>query len=92
MVLSVLCLMICLSLPVFANGQKQANASSGASAGITLHYMWWTPAYKPYISKAVNAFEQKNPGIKVKYNTLAFNPYWQKIQTLYASGLSLIHI
>jgi multiple sugar transport system substrate-binding protein len=63
----------------FAGAQKEAQSA-------TLKYMWWTPIYEPYISAAIKTFEQKNPGIKVEYETAAFDPYWQKIQTLYASG------
>jgi multiple sugar transport system substrate-binding protein len=67
------------AIPAVAGGQKEAG-------GVTLKYMWWTPIYEPYIGAAIKVFEQKNPGIKVDYDTAAFDPYWQKIQTLYASG------
>ncbi len=72
-------LLALIAVPAMAGGQKEAG-------GVTLKYMWWTPIYEPYISAAIKVFEQKNPGIKVDYDTAAFDPYWQKIQTMYASG------
>jgi multiple sugar transport system substrate-binding protein len=72
-------LLALVAVPAMAGGQKEAG-------GVTLKYMWWTPIYEPYVSAAIKVFEQKNPGIKVDYDTAAFDPYWQKIQTMYASG------
>jgi multiple sugar transport system substrate-binding protein len=66
---------------VYSAGQKDRQP-----AGVTLNYMWWTPMYEPYISAAIRTFEGANPGVRVSYTTLAWDEYWQKVQTLMASG------
>ena len=81
--LFVLVVLILLLVPMTltAEGQKESKEE-----GVVLKYMFWTPIYETYISKAIDQFEAKNPGIKVEYETLAFDPYWQKVQNLYAAG------
>ncbi len=77
----VVLLILLAPLMVTAEGQKESEEE-----GVVLKYMFWTPIYETYISKAIDQFEAKNPGIKVEYETLAFDPYWQKVQNLYAAG------
>jgi multiple sugar transport system substrate-binding protein len=80
--LALMLVMFCL-LPfaAAAGGQKETKA-----AAVTLRYMWWTPMYEPYIKGAIEKFTAQNPGIDVEYETLAFDPYWQKVQNLFAAG------
>lgn len=76
-----LLLLLAAGFCVEAAGQKESSSS-----GVTIKYMWWTPVYEPYIQGAIEKFHSENPGISVEYETLAFDPYWQKVQNLFAAG------
>lgn len=75
------CLLL-LVISIGAAGQRDVQKEDE----VVITYMFWTPIYEPYVREAVRIFESENPGIRVQYESLAFDPYWQKVQNLYAAG------
>ncbi len=55
---------------------------------ITIRYFAFSPgeAHEKDLQAMIRAFEQKNPGIKVKYELASFNDYFTKLQSQIAGG------
>jgi multiple sugar transport system substrate-binding protein len=54
---------------------------------VTVKYMTFSaaPNYLEQLDETIGAFEAANPGIRVEYETAAFDDYFTKLQTLVAS-------
>lgn len=66
-----------------------SNSSTGSSKGdVTLTYAIWDKNQEPGMRKIADAFEVKNPGIKVNVEVTAWDQYWTKLDAG-ASGGSL---
>jgi multiple sugar transport system substrate-binding protein len=67
-------------------------ASCGTEPGggeVTISFAWWGSDGRATITKkAVELFEQRNPGIKVQTTFSAYNAYWDKVATQTAGGNS----
>lgn len=69
-------------------------AACGTSAGggngggdVTISFAWWGSDGRATITKkAVELFEQRNPGIEVQTTFSAYNAYWEKVATQTAGG------
>lgn len=63
-------------------------ATAPASTGpVTLQYLTWDPAALKLEQKdLIPQFEKENPNIKIAASSAPFAQYWQKIQTMAASG------
>jgi len=58
-----------------------------ASKPTVLRFAWWGGAARHAATlKAVNAFERKNPGLKVKAEYMGFNGYLERLTTQVAGG------
>ncbi len=65
------------------------TVSCGGTSGgkNVLHYMRWAnPQEEEATREIVEAFEKENPGVKVKMEVLPWGQYWDKLQTMFASG------
>ena len=57
-----------------------SNSSTGSSKGdVTLTYAIWDKNQEPGMRKMADAFEAKNPGIKVNVEVTAWDQYWTKL-------------
>ena len=67
-----------------------STSSSGSSKGgdVTLTYAIWDKNQEPGMRAMADAFEKKNPGIKVNVEVTAWDQYWTKLDAA-ASGGSL---
>jgi len=59
-----------------------------ASAQTTLNYGTWDATREKADRKLIAAFEAANPGIKVKYNLVPWDTYWQKASAMVAGGVT----
>ncbi|WP_160685595.1 sugar ABC transporter substrate-binding protein [Clostridium sp. C2-6-12] len=70
-------------------GCSGSNSSAGGSKGdVTLTYAIWDKNQEPGMRAMADAFEKKNPGIKVNVEVTAWDQYWTKLEAA-ASGGSL---
>src|SRR3712207_2632400 len=70
-------------MPVAACGDDGA----GDDGKVHLRFVWWGNADRAALTnKAVDAFEKKNPTIKVERNFSEFNAYFQKLATEISGG------
>ncbi|NMB12714.1 MAG: sugar ABC transporter substrate-binding protein [Firmicutes bacterium] len=54
---------------------------------VTLKYMIWDPSIKDTeINEVIKPFEAANPNIKIEFEAIPWEAYWQKVQTLSAAG------
>ncbi|WP_158553259.1 MULTISPECIES: ABC transporter substrate-binding protein [Mesorhizobium] len=51
------------------------------AADVTLSYAMWDQSQQPTFRKIADAFEKKNPGIKIDIQITPFSKYWTKLQT-----------
>lgn len=68
----------------FASGSSE-HASSTAKATVRLA-TWTAAANLPVWKKAVNAFEQENPAVRVRLQYTPYSAYWDKLTVEYAGG------
>lgn len=59
-----------------------------AAAQTTLTYATWDATREKADRKLIAAFEAANPGIKVKYNLVPWDTYWQKASAMVAGGVT----
>ena len=72
---------IFVALSVFAG-------SAGAAEKVNLR-LWLTgPLFEDYLKKVIPVFEEQNPGISVKAETIDWGSYQQKILTAIAGGIA----
>lgn len=70
-------------------GCSGSNSNAGGSKGdVTLTYAIWDKNQEPGMRAMADAFEKKNPGIKVNVEVTAWDQYWTKLEAA-ASGGSL---
>jgi multiple sugar transport system substrate-binding protein len=64
------------------------GSGSGNSGGnVTITFAWWGSDSRATITrKAVDLFEQRNPGVKVQTTFSAYAAYWEKLATQTAGG------
>lgn len=74
------------SMLVGCGGSNSGSKSSSGEA--TLTYAIWDKNQEPGMRKMADAFEKKNPGIKVNVEVTAWDQYWTKLDAA-ASGGSL---
>jgi multiple sugar transport system substrate-binding protein len=65
-----------------------AATLSLASAQTTITYGTWDATREKADKKVIAAFEAANPGIKVKYNLVPWDTYWQKAAAMTAGGVT----
>jgi multiple sugar transport system substrate-binding protein len=69
---------------VGGSGGGDAAESGGKT---TIRFSWWgNPERAEITQKAIDLFEQKNPGIEVQPDFAEFEAYWQKMATEMAGG------
>ncbi len=59
-----------------------------ASAQTTITYGTWDATRQKVDEKVIAAFEAANPSIKVKYNLVPWDTYWQKAAAMTAGGVT----
>lgn len=59
-----------------------------AMAQTTITYGTWDATRQKVDEKVIAAFEAANPGIKVKYNLVPWDTYWQKAAAMTAGGVT----
>ncbi|OOM06362.1 ABC transporter substrate-binding protein [Clostridium saccharobutylicum] len=64
------------------------STNSGEQGNVTLTYAIWDKNQEPGMRAMADAFEEKNPGIKVNIEVTAWDQYWTKLDAA-ASGGSL---
>ena len=68
-----------------AVGLSAMTASALAEVTVTFLHKWPEPENMAYFDKAVKEFEAAHPDIKIKMETVADEPYKDKIRMLMAS-------
>lgn len=64
-----------------------SNSSAGSSKGdVTLTYGIWDKNQEPGMRKMADAFEAKNPGIKVNVEVTPWDQYWTKLEAAATGG------
>jgi len=60
-----------------------SNTTSTGSDEVTINYFTFSPgeSYEKDLQAMIKAFEEKNPGIKIKYEMASFDDYFTKLQT-----------
>ena len=81
----VLAMVLAIALfPVFANGEKEADASNGVA---DISFMWWGNETRNAATiKAAEDFMKENPSVKVTPMPNPFNGYHDKILVQLANG------
>ena len=57
-----------------------------AASPVTIQYATWDATREKADKKLIAAFEKSHPEIKVKYNLVAWDTYWQKAAAMTAGG------
>ncbi len=57
-----------------------------AASPVTIQYATWDATREKADKKVIAAFEKSHPEIKVKYNLVAWDTYWQKAAAMTAGG------
>ena len=69
---------------VGCGGNSSSSKSSGKEATIT--YGIWDKIQEPGMRQIADAFEAKNPGIKVKIEVTPWDQYWTKLEAAATGG------
>ncbi|GAB3892504.1 extracellular solute-binding protein [Kibdelosporangium lantanae] len=76
---------VALALALLAAGCGSGTGGSGGN--VTITFAWWGSDSRATITrKAVDLFEQRNPGVKVQTTFAAYSAYWEKLATQTAGG------
>jgi multiple sugar transport system substrate-binding protein len=68
-------------------GCSGSNSSGGSSKGdVTITYGIWDKNQEPGMRKMADAFEAKNPGIKVNVEVTPWDQYWTKLEAAATGG------
>ncbi len=70
------------------SGSALLAVSSLAQTGVTIQYATWDATRRPLDEKVIKAFEASHPNIKVKYNLVPWDAYWQKAAAMTAGGVT----
>lgn len=79
-----------VALSALAVTVASAIAVSGLAQNsvVTVQYATWDATRRPLDEKVIKAFEASNPTIKVKYNLVPWDAYWQKAAAMTAGGVT----
>jgi multiple sugar transport system substrate-binding protein len=64
------------------------GSSLAQTAPVTIQYGTWDGTRRPIDEKLIKAFEVANPNIKVKYNLVPWDSYWEKAAAMTAGGVT----
>mgnify|MGYP000726964218 CR=1 FL=1 len=62
------------------------STANKAASPVTIQYATWDATREKADKKVIAAFEKSHPEIKVKYNLVAWDTYWQKAAAMTAGG------
>ena len=65
-----------------------AFSSFAQQSQVTIQYATWDESRRPVDEKVIKAFEASHPSIKVKYNIVPWDAYWQKAAAMTAGGVT----
>jgi oligogalacturonide transport system substrate-binding protein len=76
-----------LALPVAAGGGSEAPAAGAAPKQVTMRFSWWggDTRHKATLA-AIEAYQKKNPHVKIEAEYGGFDSYYQKLVTQLAGG------
>lgn len=87
---TLLSVLLVVSLVLAGCGSGGSNAQSGEEDGVTLNLYTWIDEENGNWEETISAYEDANPGVNIKVNTLVENmsadDYLQKLDLLAASG------
>ncbi len=76
-------------VPILAlAGAAIVAAAIAQSSAVTIQYATWDESRRPVDEKVIKAFEAIHPNIKVKYNIVPWDAYWQKAAAMTAGGVT----
>jgi multiple sugar transport system substrate-binding protein len=82
---------LAITFALAAAGTVIAVSSLGSLAQtvpVTIQYGTWDGTRRPIDEKLIKAFEASNPNIKVKYNLVPWDSYWEKAAAMTAGGVT----
>ena len=74
-------LMIAMVLSLATTAFAYEPAENAAEMSAELRYIFWDEGQRPGIEKQIEKFNEYYPNIKVNLEFLAWDQYWEKIQT-----------
>jgi multiple sugar transport system substrate-binding protein len=76
-------------VPILAlAGAAIVAAAIAQNSAVTIQYATWDETRRPLDEKVIKAFEASHPNIKVKYNLVPWDAYWQKAAAMTAGGVT----
>jgi multiple sugar transport system substrate-binding protein len=69
-------------------GAAVVAAGFAQTSAVTIQYATWDESRRPVDEKVIKAFEASHPNIKVKYNIVSWDAYWQKAAAMTAGGVT----
>jgi multiple sugar transport system substrate-binding protein len=69
-------------------GAAVVAAAIAQGSAVTIQYATWDESRRPVDEKVIKAFEASHPNIKVKYNIVPWDAYWQKAAAMTAGGVT----
>jgi multiple sugar transport system substrate-binding protein len=69
-------------------GAAIVAAAIAQTSAVTIQYATWDATRRPLDEKVIKAFEASHPNIKVKYNLVPWDAYWQKAAAMTAGGVT----
>ena len=75
--------LMAVTIPLATAG---CSNSSGSSGTVTLTYALWDQTQQAGYQQCADAFEAKNPNIKIKITQAAWGNYWQNLTTEMTAG------
>ena len=85
--LCILTVLLGLALPAAASGGSDAPAAGGAPKQVNMRFSWWggDTRHKATLA-AIEAYQKKNPHVKIEAEYGGFDSYYQKLVTQLAGG------
>ena len=77
-----------LVLSLALAGAAVVAAAIAQGSAVTIQYATWDESRRPVDEKVIKAFEASHPNIKVKYNIVPWDAYWQKAAAMTAGGVT----
>lgn len=74
------------SMLVGCGGSNSSSGGKSSGGDVTLTYAIWDKNQEPGMRKMADAFEAKNPGIKVNVEVTAWDQYWTKLDAAASGG------
>jgi multiple sugar transport system substrate-binding protein len=89
-VLAALIVVMACGVQVFAGGGKEAGGSSqGGGAQLTLKWAMWDYDLTVYYKPLIDAYQAKNPGVKIEYVDLGSADFMTVLSTQLSGGADL---